>query len=176
MKTLILKTVIFVCAVFVAVSSAFAEEQAEKKVVKLNSETVEAAKELMRTMNVRAIDATLEGMIKHNEKAFSEIVIPKGKEEMAEKLIEEAKKEIRAMVAWDRMEPKMIRVYAGVFTVDEMKELSAFFKTKVGTMFINKQPELSKAMSNAISETWIDMMPNFFESVQKVKEAIQGAE
>ena len=46
-------------------------------------------------------------------------------------------------MSWEKIKDDMIKVYAGEFTVAEIKELTAFYKTPLGAKLASKMPVLT---------------------------------
>lgn len=45
-------------------------------------------------------------------------------------------------LAWDEMRPEMIRLYAEVYTEEEMDAMAAFYETPIGQRLVAKMPEV----------------------------------
>lgn len=55
-------------------------------------------------------------------------------------------KQLREMFAekmsWERVEPEYVRLYASLYTEDELRQLTAFYESPVGQKSIRIQPEV----------------------------------
>lgn len=105
-----------------------------------DAETTKASEELIETMDMgrlihKSIESTLETQMGH----FLEMGIPReGVAELKEAMLGFMKD----VMNWDDLKPEFIRIYAESFTVAELRDLSAFYKTPTGKKSLEKMPEL----------------------------------
>lgn len=158
---------------FVAAGSAFADEVKKEA---LNPETVEAAKELMRTLEVREqIEPSLKNVTNMQKAMFAQMEMTEEVRARAEKSVASAMKEMEEMMAWEKLEPMMVKVYASVFTADELKRMDAFFKSEDGQVFVKKQPALQQAMMTEMGAFMAEIMPKLQEKIKAAIEEAQAA-
>ena len=48
-----------------------------------------------------------------------------------------------AKMSWERVEPEYVRLYASLYTEDELRQLTAFYESPVGQKSIHIQPEVA---------------------------------
>jgi len=74
---------------------------------------------------------------------------------------------IKSEMSWDKMKVQYAKMYAEVFTPQEIKDLIAFYKTPTGQMFLDKQPLLVQK-SMAMGQTMMmGLMPKIQEMVRE---------
>lgn len=70
---------------------------------------------------------------------------------------------IESEMSWNKMKPEYERIYAEVFTPDEVRGLIAFYKTPVGQAFLDKQPLLIQKTMEMTQKRVMEMMPKIEE-------------
>jgi hypothetical protein len=70
---------------------------------------------------------------------------------------------IESELSWDKMKVEYTRVYAEVFTPEEVKGLIAFYKTPAGQAFLDKQPLLMQKT--------MEMTPKIQEMIKQENQA-----
>jgi hypothetical protein len=74
---------------------------------------------------------------------------------------------IKSEMSWDKMKVEYGKMYAEVFTPDEIKQLIAFYKTPTGQMFLDKQPLLVQKSMAMGQNMMIGLMPKIQEMVRE---------
>jgi hypothetical protein len=74
---------------------------------------------------------------------------------------------IESEMGWNKMKTEYARVYAEVFSPDEVRGLIAFYKTPVGQAFLDKQPLLMQKTMEMAQKRMMDVMPKVQEMVSK---------
>jgi hypothetical protein len=74
---------------------------------------------------------------------------------------------------YDEMEPDFIRMYTETFTEEEIRGLTAFYRTPVGQRVVETLPEISAASQAIVMERLQSAMP---ELMQRIMEAMQAQE
>ena len=129
-----IKTTSLLCAIF-ALSVSPLTLSAE------DGEKVEAARELLKTMDFQEIMAvSIEASLDAQMGEFAQMGLPPAG-------ITELKKEMFSffseVMTYEKMEPEMIKNYSESFTAEEMRELTSFYLTPVGKKSIKLIPELT---------------------------------
>jgi hypothetical protein len=121
---------------------------------------IEAAQELLVLMNTK--EAT--------EQAFEQIyplvnsmsehypVSDEYRELMAEEMqanLEFIKRELN----WSVLEPRLVEVYVGVYSEEELLGLNEFYRTPLGQKFIEKTPEIMEASSRMTMDLFRELIP-----------------
>ncbi|HEU4885414.1 MAG TPA: DUF2059 domain-containing protein [Longimicrobium sp.] len=74
---------------------------------------------------------------------------------------------------YDEMEPDFIRMYADAFTEEEIRGLTAFYRTPIGQRVVETLPEIGAASQRIVMERLQSAMP---ELMQAMMEAMQAEE
>ena len=65
-------------------------------------------------------------------------------------LVEKQMRETREKLSWERVGPEYVRLYASLYTEDELGQLTAFYESPVGQKSIRLQPEFTGRMFDMI--------------------------
>ena len=60
---------------------------------------------------------------------------------------------------WDKLKTQMVGAYVAVYTEDEIKEITAFYKSPAGVKMIAKMPELMQASMQITQNQMQQIMP-----------------
>lgn len=74
---------------------------------------------------------------------------------------------------YDEMEPDFIRMYTDMYTEEEIRGISAFYRTPLGQRLIETLPEVSAASQRIVMERLQSAMP---ELIRRMTEAMQAQE
>jgi hypothetical protein len=74
---------------------------------------------------------------------------------------------------YEEMEPDFIRMYTDTYTEEEIRGLSAFYRTPLGQRLIETLPEVSAASQRIVMERLQSAMP---ELIRRMTEAMQAQE
>jgi hypothetical protein len=81
-------------------------------------------------------------------------------------------------MTWESLKPDFIQIYSEVFTEQEIKDLTAFYKTPLGQKLIEKMPEVSEKsmliMQKRMPAMMADMQKTIQESVAQAKAAAKA--
>lgn len=72
---------------------------------------------------------------------------------------------------YEDMEPEMIRMYAELYTEEEIRGMTAFYRTPLGQRMVETLPELSAASQRIAMERLQSVMPQL---MQRLMEAMQA--
>ncbi|MCF6312457.1 MAG: DUF2059 domain-containing protein [Verrucomicrobiales bacterium] len=152
---------------FSLVSTQAAPEEA------LNPETVAAVEKFMTTMKVKENMApALEGVKNMQMAMLDQQGLSEEEKISAKKIMEVSMGEVEKMLSWENIGAMMVRVYAKVFTTEEVNDLIKLFETPAGQVYVNKQMELQQASMQEMQKIMIDIMPKI---QAKTKEAVKQA-
>ena len=101
----------------------------------VDKEKLSAAVELLKAMR---LDQTFEKMIVNN------VNLQIQRKPMLAPYKEVMLKFFRKYMSWDSLKDEMAAIYAAKFTTDELKAITAFYKTPAGQKLALMAPELSK--------------------------------
>lgn len=101
---------------------------------------------------------------------------------MAEGAGEELSAEMRNVIRevmleefdWDEMEPEYARMYADLYTLDELRQLAAFYGTPLGQRMAATAPELAVAMQRIVMPRMQAVMPRLMSRIMEQMEAEGG--
>jgi len=74
---------------------------------------------------------------------------------------------------YEDMEPDFIRVYADLFTEEEIRGLTAFYRSPAGARFVELTPELTSQVQQITMQRMTDAMP---ELMRRIMEAMEDEE
>lgn len=71
---------------------------------------------------------------------------------------------------FDDLRPGMARMYADLYTEEEIRGMTAFYRTPLGQRMIETQPELTAEMQRIVQERLQEAMPLLIQRIQEVME------
>ncbi len=121
---------------------------------------IEAAQELLVLTKTReATEQAFEQIYPLFSSMSEQQAIPdEYRETMAEDLqanLEFVKKELN----WSVLEPRLVQMYVGVYSEEELRGLNEFYRTPLGQKFIAKTPEIMAASSQMTMELFRELLP-----------------
>ncbi len=143
------------------VEEFFVLTQVPQNVAKVN----EGVFQLMVPATVKMIESELKKREPLGEK------LPDKVNAMREKIMEM----FRRQFAWENLKNDYIKIYAEIFTEQELKELVAFYKTPTGRKFAEKQPELISKSMELGREKGMALVPEIEKTIQAVLDADKQA-
>lgn len=76
---------------------------------------------------------------------------------------------------FEDMEPEFIRMYADLYTEEEIREMTAFYRTPVGQRVVETMPELMAASQRIAQERLQSVMPLLIQRIMEVMEEEEGS-
>ena len=145
-------------------SAANADEVSHKK----------AAEELLLLMKTdQMVKPLFEQLGTVMEQQFVTMGVPAEERPKLKKYNDKLFKVIEDQMGWGKMKDDYIAVYTSTFTEDEIRAISAFYKTPAGQTFIQKMPTLMKT-SIELSQK---KMPAIIKEMQQItSEMVQEME
>ncbi len=67
---------------------------------------------------------------------------------------------------WDNMKPEYAKIYAEVFTPEEIKAVTGFYKSPAGQAFLDKQPALIQKTMEMTQKKIANLMPRMKEMMR----------
>lgn len=139
----------------------------------LNPETVAAVEKFMVTMKVEENMAPiLESVKKMQNSMLDQQQLSDKQKAIAKKSMAASMSEVEKMMSWDNIGAMLVRVYAKVFTTEEVNDLIKLFESPAGQVYVNKQSELQQASMQEMQKIMMDIMPKI---QAKAKEAVKKA-
>lgn len=139
----------------------------------LNPETVAAVEKFMATMKVKeSMGPALEGVKKMQMAMLNQQGLSEEQKIATGKIMEASMGEVEKLMSWENIGSMLVRVYAQVFTTEEVNDLNKLFETPAGQVYVNKQTELQLATMQEMQKIMTDIMPKI---QAKTKEAVKQA-
>ena len=76
---------------------------------------------------------------------------------------------------YDDMEPDFIRMYTDLYTEEEIRGMTAFYRTPVGQRMVQTLPELSAASQRIVMERMQTAMPELMQRIMAAMQEPQAA-
>jgi hypothetical protein len=129
--------------------------------------TVADATAVLTAMNFeQMLDKTMAGVRKQQSAAMGQMMnrmLPPGADpEMKDSVIALQKKMVDEMmsgVSGADLKNDVAKIYADVFTKEDLQELGAFYQSPIGKTFSDKQPELAEKMNGLMMSRMMGSMP-----------------
>ena len=68
---------------------------------------------------------------------------------------------------WDEMEPEYARLYADIFTLDELRQLTAFYNSPIGRRMAETSPELAVGVQRIVNPRLQAVLPRLMQRVME---------
>lgn len=137
----------------------------------------EKAKELVKTMKItKNIDNTFKQITKFSEQMIDAQKLTPKQAEQAKKLSREAMEASFSRMRGIDWETIVARIYAKVFTEQELQELVDFYKSPIGVKVLDKQPELMRETMKVMQGEMVKIMPAIQQDIKKSIEAAKASE
>jgi uncharacterized protein len=118
-----------------------------------------AAEGLLKAMHIDQMMVTQKENLKKTMGSF----LPKDLSPEALKQAQEAQAAaldaVFQQLSWDSLKPDFIKIYAEVYTEQELKDLTAFYNSPIGQKFIEKMPELQTKTMEIMQKRMITLLP-----------------
>ncbi len=169
MKSCILS--LLICAALVSYSNLHAQDDAGT----VDPERKAAADKLLRSLN---IDQNMKMALKQMERMQKQMIErdtkspeEKAKAEAAMKIAMQSTEE---EFSWEKIGPMFVDVYAEVFTMEELEQLTGFYESPIGQKFVEKQPQLQAATMMRMQSLMKEVMPKIQARVKAAMEEAGG--
>ncbi len=138
---------------------ARAQDDAERKA--LAAEVVDA---LNLKGNFEATLATLADMQEHRVREQAAAAGPAGEAQAPAALTA-----LRRELSWETVQPDLVKVYAELFTVEELKDIAAFFKRPAGRRLTGLVPELNQRAAQILQARLAGLEDRFEEDLRMAR-------
>ncbi len=124
-----------------------------------------AAEELLKLMKTdQMMKPLFEQMSSMMDQQYKSMGLPEADRSVLEKYNAKLMKVLQEQLGWDKIKDDYISIYAETFTEDELRAVSAFYRTPAGRTYIRKMPVLMKK-SLALSQR---KMPEILGRMQQL--------
>lgn len=118
---------------------------------------------LIVTRQAEQLTSSLNEVAKMQEQMVPELLRRQGitltpeQEKKREEFMAVATSVIREEMSWEKLRPAIIKGYAETFSMEELKQLIAFFRSPVGQVYIQKLPNVQRKLIPLLQERAINM-------------------
>ena len=145
-----IKKLFLVLASLLFIAPAYSDDASSRK----------AAEELLAvTQADKMIDAVYSQMDTMFANMAKNMGITEAQKPIAEKYMKRITQLMREELVWDKLKTQMVGAYVAVYTEDEIKEITAFYKSPAGVKMIAKMPELMQASMQITQNQMQQIMP-----------------
>ena len=134
-------------------------------------ENTKAAKidELMRLTQVESMTAKMGNQIRAMMlNQLNAAGLPAQSTAGAPEMINRVVAQIEERMSWDKVKPEYTKVYADVFSEEEITGIVAFYKTPIGQAMLAKMPQLMSKSMEISQRRMADLMPEIQRQMQEV--------
>jgi hypothetical protein len=166
MNTLRITVAVFLLSIAVTTMAAPASENSIKQIIVVTN----------AQKNFDNLKAQINTFMNNLEQQALKGKTPTVKQQQA---ITKMKKRMIAIVqrelAWEKMEPIIIRLYKETFTEDEVIGMLSFYQTKAGQAVINKIPALMQKQMQQMQRMIVEMTPEMNKIEKDFADEIKAA-
>ena len=145
-----IKKLFLVLASLLFIAPAYSDDASSRK----------AAEELLTvTQADKMIDAVYSQMDTMFANMAKNMGITEAQKPIAEKYMRRITQLMREELVWDKLKTQMVGAYVAVYTEDEIKEITAFYKSPAGVKMIAKMPELMQASMQITQNQMQQILP-----------------
>ena len=162
-----IRLIVLCCLLF-----AFSVSACSTKAVKYEEKSKEEyAKEIIELTDVnKLLDQVMAQLKQMQGQIRAQAGITEDQSEKAKEFQEKVQAKILEVFDFKKIEPEFIELFTSVYTIDELKAISEFYKTPAGKSMIAKQPQvLQKSMAIAQDKVKI-LIPELQKLVQEMKQ------
>ena len=150
--------------------TAYAQDAADAAAAPATAPSGKRAELAEELLLLFGVDKTMESAFGQVGKMQERMIDPKlSPEDRAKRqeAVAAAVAETKEILSWEKLKPTFIKIYADVFTEEELQNMITFFKSPNGQAWIAKQPQLQAA-------TMKEMQGLMMELQAKVKERVEA--
>ncbi|MEE9322259.1 MAG: DUF2059 domain-containing protein [Granulosicoccus sp.] len=155
---------IAVIVLLIPAMPAFADETSSR----------EAAVELMQVTKVESMmDQMFAQMPQMINNMFSQMDLPEEEVAAVQDAVPQLFDFITEKFSWEQLEPEFLIIYTDLYSEQDMREVTAFFKTETGQRFIDTNPEVMTRANEVSQRLMAEIMPELMERMQALVEESQ---
>jgi uncharacterized protein len=140
-------------------------------------ESTKAAKidELMRLTNVESMTGKMGGQIRAMMmNQLNAAGLPEESNAGAAEMMNKVVAQVEERMSWDKLKPEYMKVYADVFSEEEITGIVAFYKTPIGHAMLDKMPLLMSKSMEISQRRMAGLMPEIQRQMQEVMQKSKG--
>ncbi len=151
------KMLVVMSVVLMSCAAVFAQDPARQAL----------AEELMKAMDVegqmqKSLDMMKKMMPAQMEQTRKAMGVTNAPPQAAD-LFEKTMDAIFSGPEWKNLQQEMARIYAEVFTADELTGIADFYRSSAGRAFLEKQPEIMQRSMEINQKMMMSIMPRIME-------------
>jgi uncharacterized protein len=161
------RILVFICCLMIAVSFS----ACSAKMVKVeNKSKEEYAKEIIALTDVGKILDQVMAQIKQMQgQLMAQAGIPESEKEKAMALQDKLQALMVEAFDMKKIEPQFIDIFTSVYTIEELKAMSDFYKTPEGKSMIEKQPQVAQKSVQIAQNIVQGLLPEIQKLVEEAK-------
>lgn len=129
---------------------------------------------------ISRVDQMLEPMMDNvmtvMQQQMSQVNIPEDKKPIVDKYNQKIIETLRHEMRWENMQEDFVALYLEVYSEDEIRGLTDFYKTPLGQKMLDKMPELMQASMQISQGLLQQTLPKIQQLSQEMALEIQGTE
>jgi hypothetical protein len=146
----------------------------------LASEDAALRTEIEKMLLMTRMDQMMEPMYAQLEEMLQSQIAQMGVSEEQQPIVEKYNKEVFELVrnemAWEKMRDQYIDLYAKVYSLDEIKAISEFYRSEVGQKTLAKMPQLVQESMTLANASLQALFPQMQQLSQQMIAEIQAAQ
>lgn len=128
------------------------------------SEHLQRAEEALAAMNVQeSIEQSFAAAKRMQKAQLGSMNLSAADAEKTREVQAEIMKLIEEEFSWERVKPEYVKLYADLFTEDELAGLIAFYQSPVGKAFVSKMPTLMERSAELTQRQMMKISPKIQE-------------
>ncbi len=161
------RIVVSICCLMLAISIS----ACSAKTVKVeNKSKEEYAKEIIELTDVnKIIDQVMTQIKQMQGQMMAQAGISESEKEKAMALQEKVQAKMLEAFDMKKIEPQFIDIFISVYTVEELKAISDFYKTPEGKSMLQKQPQVMQKSMQVAQNIVQGLLPELQKIVQEAK-------
>ena len=129
---------------------------------------------------ISRVDQMLEPMMDNvmtvMQQQMSQVNIPEDKKPIVDKYNQKIIETLRQEMRWENMQEDFVALYLEVYSEEEIRGLTDFYKTPLGQKMLDKMPELMQASMQISQGLLQQTLPKIQQLSQEMALEIQGTE
>ena len=124
----------------------------------------------------KMIEPMMENVMSVMQQQMSQVEIPEDKMPIVEKYNQKIIDTLRQEMRWERMKDDFVNLYLEVYTEEEIRGLTEFYKSPLGQKMLDKMPELMQASLQISQGLLQQTLPKIQQLSQEMALELQGTE
>jgi hypothetical protein len=133
------------------------------------------ARQMLRLTDMQKLMDQMVSQVQHIQLAqLKSLDIPADKREQAAAFQNRLMKKVFDVMSWQVMEPEYVKLFADVYTEEELKAIVAFFKSPAGQSMLQKQPELLQKSMRLSQQKMQAVMPEIQQMIRDFSQEMKA--